>query len=174
MARPNLNQIRGIQDFSTTYNWIFELQKSKSTFALPTTQEVDLRAISMAIPTLKNAPIETNVRGHKVFQSGIHTYEPNPLTLKLVEGVDSKMNAWFKSWREACWQTVTGVAQRQIDTEVTIKLTRLNRQDQPIWAYLIYGCFLAGYDQPELNSENTLFQPTIQIQYQYFEDIRGV
>ncbi|MFA5071272.1 MAG: hypothetical protein WC511_02765 [Candidatus Pacearchaeota archaeon] len=170
MPRPNINQMRAVQDFATTYNWIFQLTKIPTGVSSPPTQEIDIRAISMAIPTLKNAPIETSVRGHKVFQSGIHSYEPNPLTLKLVEGVDSKMNAWMKAWREACWQTITGVAKKQSETEAVIKLVRLNRQDQPIWTYTIYGCFLAGYDQPEVNSENTLFQPTMQLQYQYFDD----
>lgn len=173
MPRPNINQLRSVQDFATTYNWRLEITKAPGGVTSPPTQDVDIRCISTAVPILKNAPIETSVRGHKVFQAGIHSYENNPINLKLVEGVDSKMNAWIKAWREACWATTTGVAKVQKDVEATIKIVRLNRQDSPVWTYTLYGCFLAGYDQPELASENTLFQPTINLQYQYFEDSSG-
>lgn len=170
-VRPTIDQVRTLTDFATSYQWFMRVEQSASG-GFPTSEEINLRCISTEIPLLNDTPIETSIRGHKVWQPGIHNYTQS-ITLTMAESVDMKIMEWIKAWREACYETQTGVHRTKDDVEATIVLTRLNRQDQPIWTYKLIGCFLSQYTQDTLGTENQLLRPTLQINYDYFTDGAG-
>lgn len=169
--RPTINQVRGLTDFATSYQWYVTIQRAQGA-AFPTANEVNLRCISSEVPILNDQPLETSIRGHKVWQPGIHNYTQS-ITLTLAESIDMKINQWIHDWREACWQSRTGVHKTKDEVEATITLVRLNRQDKPIWNYHLIGCFLSEYTQDTLGTENALFRPTMKIHYDFFVDKAG-
>lgn len=169
MARPTIENLRAVSDFATTYNWNLKFIQFPKAVDNPADADVNIRCTSTTIPVMTNTVVTVSVRGHKVHQPGIGDYA-GTIQLSFVEGVDSMIDAWIRSWREACWQTKFGVAQTKMDTEAIVQIERLDRQDTAIWAYKLIGCFLQAYDQPQLGSESSAFLPTITLQYDYFED----
>lgn len=167
-TRPSIDGVRSLTDFATSYNWFLTVNPSSSG-GFPTPADINLRCISSEVPILNDQPLETSIRGHKVWQPGIHTYTQS-ITLTMAESVNMMINNWILRWREACWQSKTGVHLPKSQVETSITLTRLNRQDQPIWKYHLKGCFLAEYTQDTLGTENALFRPTMKLNYDYFED----
>jgi hypothetical protein len=168
--RVSLSEIRGIGDFATSYQWYVTVQRAAGA-NFPTAPEINLRCVSSEVPLLKDAPIETSIRGHKVWQPGIHNYTQS-ITLTMAEAIDMKINQWIKDWREACWQSFTGIHKLKSEVEAAITLVRLNRQDQPIWKYHLVGCFLSDYTQDTLGTENSTLKPTMVINYDGFTDER--
>lgn len=169
MARPTIDNLRGVSDFATTYNWNLKFLKFPTEVASPPDADVNIRCTSTTLPVMTNSIVTVSVRGHKVHQPGIGEYA-GTIQLSFVEGVDSKIDAWIRAWREACWRTKTGVAVKKAQSEAVVDIVRLNRQDQEIWGYKLTGCFLQAYDQPQLGSESSAFLPTMTLQYDYFED----
>lgn len=169
MARPTIDNLRSVTDFATTYNWNLSFTRFPTGVASPPDQDVNIRCTSTTVPVMTNSIVTVNLRGHKVHQPGIGEYS-GTIVLNFVEGIDSKIDTWIRAWREACWQTKTGVAKRKSETEAIITITRLNRQDQPIWNYKLTGCFLQAYEQPALGGDSSAFLPVMTLQYDYFED----
>lgn len=172
-VRPSITQIRTLTDFVTTYQWGLRFDTlPKAISNKPDSSNLNVRCISTTIPKLTNTPLETSIRGHKVWQPGIHNYTQN-IVLTMAENIDMLVNTFIANWREACWQSSTGRHSSKDDVECNITLIRFNRQDEPIWNYHLVGCFLADYEQGELNTESALFRPTLTINYDFFTDSKG-
>ena len=169
--RPNINQVRSLTDFTTSYQWYVTINPPRGV-PFPTSNEINLRCISADIPRLNDQPLSTEIRGHKVWQPGIHVYTPT-IVLTMAELIDMLVNNWIQRWREACWRSRTGIHQTKDNIEASITLVRLNRQDEPIWNYHLVGCFLSEYTQDTLGTSNELFRPALTITYDYFVDNRG-
>lgn len=171
MARPTIDQIRSLEDFATTYNWNMSVVKFPSIGDYPAGNDLNLRCVSVDLPKMNGASIEVNIRGHKVKQPGIYTYE-GTLTFTFVETVDSTITEFFKQWREACWQSKTGVQGKKSETEGTLRIARLDRQDNEIYEYILTGCYLESYDTGgQLTDQGgDALKPTLTISYDYFTD----
>jgi hypothetical protein len=176
MARPNIEEVRSLGDFSTVYNWNVYLMPSVGSLVSPrsvgegTTNWFNMRCISASLPTLSDAKVQVGIRGHKVFQPGVHTYSSN-ITFTVVEAVDTKIMRFLADWRELCWKTRLGSQATKAQSSITIEIDRLNRQDQTIWSYSMFGCFLENYTLPEMAAEGMAFTPTLNIAYDYYSDI---
>ena len=181
MARPSIDDIRGLGDFATVYNWnIVTIQEDdgaganediEGTLTLDQT-EWNQRCVSTTLPTLGDTKIAVSVRGHKVFQPGVHVYS-NAIELVFVETVDSTINMFLQDWREKCWQTKTGKQAGLAHVKKNITIQRLNRQDTAIWTYKLMGCFLENYTQPGMTAEGNAFEPSVTLSYDYFKDGAG-
>lgn len=171
MARPNIEQLRGLGDFATLYNWnIFITKGPNAGVGDLTTMNTNLRCTSTTLPILSDKKITVAVRSHKVYQPGIHDYS-NQITFTFVETVDSKVNRWLKQWREKCYRTKDGYHEKKADVEAELKIERLDRQDKPIWQYRLIGCFLENYTQSDLQADaSETFNPSMTISYDYFVD----
>lgn len=171
--RPSIEQIRVLTDFVTSYQWYLRFDSfPRAVQGAPSASNLNMRCISSEVPVLNDQPLETSIRGHKVWQPGIHTYTQS-ITLTMAENIDMLVNEFMMKWREACWKTGTGRHSSKDDVECQITLVRLNRQDQPIWNYHLVGCFLSEYTQDTLGTENALFRPTMKLNYDYFTDSKG-
>lgn len=172
-VRADIHSLRNLTDFVTTYQWSLRFDTfPRAVSSPPTTANMNIRCISADIPTFTDQPIATDIRGHKVWQPGIHNYSQT-ITLTMAENIDMLVNKFIRAWREACFQTGTGRHSSKDDVQCEITLVRLNRQDEAIWNYHLFGCFLSGYEQGQLNAENTTFRPTLRINYDYFTDNEG-
>lgn len=175
MTRPSITDVRGIQNFATVYQWnvmFSTLPKKVSTTALTSNngEPLNFRCESTELPKLTNESMIVSIRGHKIKQSGIHTYS-NILTLIFVETVDNMISQFLHDWREACWEAKTGVQQTKQDIQAVMELHRLNSVDKEIWKYKMTGVYLEDFDLGQLDGVTSeAFKPSIVLSYDYFED----
>lgn len=183
MGRPNINQVRGLGDFSTVYNWhlvsITEDPSATHGDSLgswtpeQSMTQLNYRCVSTTLPTLSDSKITVSIRGQKVFQPGVHTYSAT-IDFTFVETVDNYINQFLKNWREKCWEAGdsvnSGRQSRLSEVKKNIIIQRMNRQNTPIWEYKLFGCFLENYTQPTLEAEGNTFNPTMSLAYDYFTD----
>ena len=172
MPRPTIEQVRGLGDVATVYQWnlnFIDFPQALGGGVIPAKEDLNLRMISTTLPTKGNADQEINIRGHKTFQSGQADYGGNEITLTFYETVDNIVSNFFLAWDETCVQTGTGVHGSKADAECPIEITRLNRQDEPIWVYFLVGCKLRSYTLPDLTGEDDTMKPSILLKYDYFK-----
>lgn len=167
--RPTIDDIRNLGDFVPLYTW--DLTIMDGVYAPPDIQDLNFRCTSADIPEKQGQLIRIGVRGHIKNQTGPMVY--NTISLQFVETVDNYVGIFFNNWHEAIWQTKTGIAQPQSDIECTVQLALLNRQNQYIRWYTLYGAFLEAYspagsslqaDAPEI------MRPQLTLAYDYFEE----
>lgn len=166
MARPSILNVRSLPDFVTLYNWNVTLTKTPSGASAPT--NLNFQCLTSSIPKASNELIEINVRGHKVSQPGIQSYD-GTLNLQIVETNDAAVIKFVESWRELQWKTEEGTQTLRSSTEANFQLQLLNRQDAIIRTYELIGCYLQDYELGELGGESQAIQPTLTIKYDYFK-----
>jgi hypothetical protein len=170
MPRPTIDQIRGLGDFATNYQWNVIISGVPNAVSFPDSQDINLRCQSSTIPKATGGKLTTELRGHKVHQSSAPEYN-GPITLTMTETVDNVITQWIMDWREACAEVKTGVHQMKSEVEAVIILERLNRQDEKIWQYELVGCFLEDYEPGgDLAATADTLKPTLSISYDYFVD----
>lgn len=170
MARPSLSDIRSLPDVAQLYRWNLIIAQAPTGVTAPS-QALNLRCETTTIPKATNSTFEVNVRGHKVMQNGILTYD-HSLSLTFIETVDNTVHQFFKTWREQMWATRTGVAAfptNQLKGEFILE--RLNNQDAAVWRYAMHGVMLQDYDVGTLdNVSSDGLRPTLTFTYDFFDD----
>lgn len=171
MAKPDVEQIRNLDDFPTMYQWNLILNPP-SAVAGADQADLNIRCLTATIPKATGQSIEIAIRGHKMKQPGIYD-ETHTIELTFVETVDNYIAQFLKNWREACRATKTGVHQTRREVSTTVQLDQLNRQDEPIWFYKLYGCWLEDYDPTGGQFDGTaseVLRPMLTLSYDWFED----
>jgi hypothetical protein len=172
MARPQIEQIRGLGDFASLFRWNLTFaQFPTGVTGLPSIDEVNLRCESTDIPKSTNQKFEVGIRGHKIRRNGIQEYSPT-LTFTFVETVDNKIHNFIRNWREAIWATKTGVQSGPSSTlQAIILIQRLDNLDNPIWEYKLNGSWLEDYEFGQLDGQTSdAMKPQMIISYDYFDD----
>lgn len=173
MPRPTMDQVRGAGEFATMYQWDMSFVKFPQLAGgigdYPSMEDVNIRCISSTIPVISTPRVTVNIRTHQVHQPGPVTYEGS-LTLTFAETIESKISSMINAWREACAESKTGWHGLKREIEAIIKLIRLNRQNEPIWSYDLYGCWLESYTLGDLGGDPTPMQPSIVLAYDYFTE----
>lgn len=171
MTRPTIEQIRAIGDFATLIRWNLKITKFPTAISTTMTSEnFNLRVETTDVPKATNAPIDVNIRGHKVRQPGITSYT-NTLNVQCVEDVKSTVSSFLKAWREICWKTGDGTSFPKAQAEGKLLLERLDNQDNVIWKYEIIGVFLEDYETPNLDGTSSdVLRPSMIFSYDYFKD----
>lgn len=172
MPTPNMETIRGLGDFATTYHWNLELVTPPTAVA-GMNDGLNLRCSSVDVPKSTNQKIQVNLRGLKVNQPGI-TDPTQTMTLELNETVDNYISSIITQWREACFAARTGVQLTKAEVEAEFLLQRLaGDRSTIIYTYKLIGVFLEDYDIPQLNGESDTLKPTMTLSYDYYVDGAG-
>lgn len=172
MASFTIDALRALPDYAQVTKWDvrFLTLPVIGPFAFPVTQEMNLRCETAEIPKTTNQKIEVDVRGHKVIQPGINNYT-NTITLTFTETVDNAIHLFIKAWRELVWGTRSGTQFPKNQLEAIIQLQRLNNQDEPVWDYVLYGCFIEDYDLGTLDGGTSdIMRPSVTLSYDFFTD----
>jgi len=176
MARPTMDDIRSLGDFAVVYQWNLNFSTFPSAVSSsPQSGDLNWRCTTATVPKRASTATEVVIRGHKVKQPGVYTYD-NQITLSFVETADNMITAFLVSWLDSCWQSKTGVQATKDETTCDIELELLDRQGEQRATYKIYGCFLESYDPGgDLAdcSGSDAVKPTATISYDYFE-IEGI
>ena len=170
MARPQIIEVQGLANVTNQYRWNFNITGMPAGVDADA-RDINLRAESVTVPKMQSTSIEINIRGHKIKQPGLWTYD-NMITLTLIEGVNTKANRMIKSWRDMCWRPGVGTQRSKADVSAIIMMEMLDNMDIAIWRYTLYGCFLESYEvggQFDPQSADP-YKPTLQISYDWFED----
>jgi hypothetical protein len=174
MSRPNINEIRQIGQFATYHRWNIQFTKLPNGSNISSDQ-LNLRALTSDVPgyTIENS--EIMIRGHKVNQPSIKTYN-GTVTMTFVEGVDAKILEFLANWAAQQWDPETGVQGQKQDYEAEIVMFQLNQQDEVIWTYKLIGCHIDGREiGGSLDGSNTdVIRPSVTIHYDYFVEGQSV
>lgn len=169
MPRPTIENVRGVGDFATLYQWnLAVITPAPGVPGFPSSDQVNYRCESSSMPGKTDQELVIGIRGHEVYQPGKHVYK-NPLTITFIDTVDSVIADWIESWSNACWEVRTGRQLQNDQIKSNLLLERLDRQDNVIFNYLLVGCYLQDFDLGTLGAENELFKPVLTLKYDYYE-----
>ena len=169
MPRPDLSQLRAVGDYATLFRWNLSFLQFPAAIAFNSDVDLNLRCSSVELPSRDNQTIITNVRGHQRRDSGIVNFSDS-ITLEFTETVDNTIHDFLNQWNEATWSTRTGITASKADLEARIRIERLNNQDEPIWEYILVGCFIQAFELGTLDGESSeKILPNITLSYDFFE-----
>ncbi len=163
---PELEDIRSLGDFAPEYKW--ELSFMEGPLVTPDIQALNFRCTSSTIPTKSIQRDMVYIRGHVKNVSGPAQYDT--ITLDFIETVDNTISQFLSDLHNAAWEANTGNQRTQADIEMTIRLTRMDREANAIWAYQLYGCWLEGYMPGRLTDQIGFMRPSLTFCYDYFEE----
>jgi hypothetical protein len=175
MARPSIDQLRGLPDYQSVWRWnlVFATIPAAVTAAsgVPTSDDMNIRCESAAPPTATVQTYETNVRGQRVRNPGILQYN-GTIDLVFNETVDNKIRSLIRAWREAIWASKTGVSAASISSlKGVMNLNQLDNTDKEVWQYSVIGVFIENHTLPVLDgSTSDAWKPTITVSYDYYTD----
>jgi len=165
--KPNVQQLRSLPDFVQLFQWNISVVRQPKVATFP--NDLNLRAVSVDKPKAAPAMIEVSVRGHKIKQPGIST-TGGTITLTLLETVDMKVTNFIRDLREAQFEQGTGIQAPRSDVDFDLKLEQLDRQNEPIWGYILIGCIIEDYDTGGqlADQASDIVKPTMTIGYTWF------
>ncbi len=172
MARPSLEALRSITNYTQMFRWYIEVEKFPSVVSGYTTDDINYRCESIDLPEMTHPPTEVQIRGHKRKQPGIGEYN-GVITLTAVETVDMKIRSFLSDWREAHWRTrdgSSGLTEYKLDLEATFIIALLDSLDNPIWFYKLVGCQNEGATAGGTADGSTAdpFKPALSLGFEYF------
>ena len=142
MPRPQLDQVRASGRIITNYNWnISIIRPPLIPFWAPGAVLLNLRCVTATEPAYSSAAaLEFTIRNQTVAQPGVVKCS-RVFEITVVETDNLDMRKLFVPWIQATYDPVTGVATPMEAVVGDIMLTRMNKQDIPIWEYIIFGAF---------------------------------
>lgn len=168
----NIESLRNLPEFAQVTKWDMQFITFPivGAFGALIPNEYNLRCETIEQPKGNMNNTEVQVRGHKVYNSGILDYG-NSITLTFVETQDNMILKLVKAWREISWASRTGKQFTKKETEATLLITRLDKQDKPIAKYTLYGCIYQSDDAGSLDSSGTdAIKPSLTLNFDYFID----
>lgn len=137
--RPNISDLRSLGDFATTINWDVEIVVPPTALAIPS-EALNFRCESSDLPKVTGTSSEILIRGIKIKQPGVYT-PSGQIQLVFFETVDNIVTDSIYKWKQACYDVETGKAKPKVEIEAQIRLRRLDRNDKPIYEYMLFGSF---------------------------------
>ncbi len=165
MARPTVDQIRGLGSFAHSNLWDINITNNIHF----TGDLVNLRAQSVELPKRTGTSLEINIRGQKIKQPGDYEYS-GVTTLTLIETDDLAITKAISEWREEIIETNTNSMATKEDVECSIVIRRLNRKGEATGTWTLTGCYLEDYELGDLSDAGDLVLPTMTISYDYFKE----
>lgn len=170
MARPTFSDVRSLTDFTTTYDWNLEITKSPNKVTGVDGTKLNLRCMSTNIPKKTISPLQARIRGLPPVNQPGPAIPDQSLTVVFYSTNDCYiLRSIISDWNEQVYDSNTGVAQRKLDVEASVRLVLQNRQHQDIMAYNLIGVWLQDNDNGQLqNAEGDLMQVTLTLRYDTF------
>lgn len=173
MPRPSIEAVRSVGDFLTQIHWDFSIEsfpRALGSYGVGDSRDLNLQCVTSDVPKRTGTSMEVTIRGQKVKQPGIYNYN-HTLGITFVETTDMYIMKFISDWLEICARTGTGEQFTKEDVEAVVVLTRFDRQNNEIWKYVLYGCFLEDADHGGALSDSSsdAVKPQLTLSYDYFE-----
>ena len=173
MARPTIDQIRGIADIAKTNRWNLKFLDAPAPLAdlvgAGLENPLNLLCSTAEPPTQTINPDEVSIRGHKIFDPGDVEYN-GTVTLTFYETGSNTVKSLFRQWRELIRTSKSGVQAPRLDVQARVVLEQLNRQDERVYRYEIVGAWPTEFTAGEMNDEGAPLEHEATLQYDYFID----
>ena len=169
--RPNVNDARSLTDFAVLYKWDLQITKFPTGIA-DISNALNLRCLSAELPKVTFENFKVGIRGHKVGQNGIATFS-DTLTFTFVETVDMAVMDFISRWRTLTQNVEDNTALTKEGAELTMILTQLGSNNEPIFNYEVFGCILNDYDPTGAiwdGETSDAVKPSLTVNYDYFTD----
>lgn len=165
--RPTIEEVRNLGHHASYFDWGLQFVSLPSALTGFSSAQLNTRAESIGAPHRSIEEAEIGVRGHKVYQHGIVTYDP--IDLVLHETVDCKVANFLESWMDIEWEPITGIQIPKSWNQAVILLTLLNSQNQTRYWYTLVGAWLTGFDHggsyEATNSQTVRMNANIRFDY---------
>lgn len=170
MARPTLTDVRGTTDFMTTYDWYIEITKAPTKLSGLDSNKLNFRCMTVDIPKRTTTALQARIRGLPPVNQPGPSIPTGQMTVVFYSTNDCYiLKDVIADWEEVLYAQNTGVAQKKLDVEASIRLVLQNRQHENVLAYNLIGAWLEDKDLGQLqNAEGDLMQPTLTIRYDDF------
>ena len=165
MARPSIENVRGLGDFAVANRWDITATKIPGLGG----DSINFRAISVDVPKRTGSTVEISIRGHKVRQPGDYEYN-SPITITLSETDEYKVTKAIMAWRERTSETNTGWQEDKKTLETEVQIQRMDRQNNVLHTYTLIGCFLEDYETGDAVDAGDAIQSTMTLAYDYFKE----
>lgn len=165
-------------DFADNTHWRIEFASGQ--FAGLTSEELNWRCETVPIPKRNTEKLAVQIRNlPPVHQPGNYFPSENSMTVTLFETVDNKV---LKSIADHIDQTHYKLkyndtqqgraGKTRSESQIQIKIKRLDRQYKTIATYTFYGCFIESYEPGgDLGSGTAeVLKPTITFSYDDFSE----
>lgn len=169
--RPTFNQIRNLGDPALTNLWDLQITKPPTGLSFDV-DGLNFRCESVGIPKKSGSKISVQIRGlAPVHYPGTLTPEGS-LTFNFTETEDNFITKIISDLTNLTQDSETGAGIPKAELEMEIKITRLNRQNKPIWEYNLVGCFMESPDPgSDLNGGDAdVLKPSMTISYDNFTE----
>ena len=173
--RPDIEQLVSLGNFSQLFRWRVEIPKIPRVLASQynanqLSDGINFRAESMTIPEANVESTEIQIRGHKLHQAGIVTYN-SPITLTMPETIDHWVLDFVGRWQYASWEATEsrGRTAYKLDLCGEVNLYLLDNTDRPYYLFQLHYC------QPENVAKGDVdagtgdpLKPQLSLAYDYF------
>lgn len=168
--RPTKGQVRQIGEVAQAFRWGISFARQPPAVSVP--ENFNLQCTSTEMPkTEAGQLIDINIRGHHIQRPGIYD-DTHTIALNFIETVDSQISEFLRTWREAVWSRDVGVQQPLALCTGDLILIRLDNMDNPIWKYVLKGCYIQDYEPGgELGGDTSdALRPVLTLYYDTFTD----
>lgn len=166
MPRPTIQQIRSTADFQKPYMWDVSVLRAP-TFAGIDPTRFNWQMISTDVPKRTGQTSTIMLRGNQIFDPGIYS-AAGTINLTFVETVDNVVKNMIGNWEEALYVKEGNFASLTGD----FRLTMMDNQENPIYAYDLLYCFLEDSNINTLDGGTSdPVQPSITLRYTDFRRI---
>ena len=155
MARPTIEEIRGIGSLMQSNFWEIEVIQSPKALTIDP-NVFNFRCTTVDTPKRTGTPMEVNIRGMKVKQTGDWEYS-GTTTVNLVETVDREMLTLIRNLRE-------------LSSEMGLGLYRLDADNNRIWKYELIGVQIEDYEAGDFTDAGDIVNVSITFGWDYFVD----
>ena len=167
--RPTIEELRALGHHASKYNWGLQFIQLPSALNGFTSADLNTRAVSFTAPERTQEAADINLRGHKVYQHGIMTYNGS-ITLDIHETVDRKTGTFFEKWMDLQWEPITGVQIPKSTNQAIFLLTLLDSEDKAQKYYTIFGAWPKSFSHGGAYgaTDSSVVIYTVEFQYDYY------
>lgn len=144
--KVNATTLSNFQDSARIYKWDLEINFG----GLPS-ETINLRATTTSVPTPDFNIIETEIRGFTKKESGAVSW--NEITITPIEVQDYTIFQALTNLGTQQFDYESGVQQSKNSYTGKTKIMMQNLQDSVVGTWVLHGCLISTYEQPEMSGE---------------------
>ena len=156
-------------EFSQSHKWDIEFSEFPAIPSAPESDALNIRCKNVSpMPKPEIVNSEVTIRGHKVKAPANITYSGS-ITLTFVNTVENTVMNFFDEWIKL-YKDIEGKSTTKANITATVKIKKLDNEDNVIRTYIVYNCIPEDVEFGELSEEGgEPVSPTLTMGYDWYE-----